>query len=272
MLKNNFAFSLLLLTSINILSQVTLSENNLDRCKHENCYKEQIEKFISLVLPEGSKIESIEKSEFPGIYKVYFGDIQPIYVSEDGRYFLYGQMFKIDLQTSYVGADSYGSYKSLEPTIRNLTDMDVFEKRRSLMEEIQESELISFKAAKEQYSLTIFTDVDCGYCRKLHKQMKEYNDLGISIRYAAFPRSGLGTDTFTKMVGAWCSEDTKKVLTSLKDGKEPRLEFCDSQPVAKHYAIGKKLGITGTPAIITNEGELMPGYYSPQDLLKKLKS
>ena len=181
-------------------------------------------------------------------------------------------MFKIDLQTSYVGADSYGSYKSLEPTIKNLTDMDVFEKRRSLMEEIQESELISFKAAKEQYSLTIFTDVDCGYCRKLHKQMKEYNDLGISIRYAAFPRSGLGTDTFTKMVGAWCSEDTKKVLTSLKDGKEPRLEFCDSQPVAKHYAIGKKLGITGTPAIITNEGELMPGYYSPQDLLKKLKS
>tara|TARA_B100001989_G_scaffold130651_1_gene92327 strand:+ start:1271 stop:2122 length:852 start_codon:yes stop_codon:yes gene_type:complete len=272
MLKNNFAFSLLLLTSINILSQVTLSENNLDRCKHENCYKEQIEKIISLVLPEGSKIESIEKSEFPGIYKVYFGDIQPIYVSEDGRYFLYGQMFKIDLQTSYVGADSYGSFKSLEPTIRNLTDMDVFEKRRSLMEEIQESELISFKAAKEQYSLTIFTDVDCGYCRKLHKQMKEYNDLGISIRYAAFPRSGLGTDTFTKMVGAWCSEDTKKVLTSLKDGKEPRLEFCDSQPVAKHYAIGKKLGITGTPAIITNEGELMPGYYSPQDLLKKLKS
>tara|TARA_B100000609_G_scaffold110954_1_gene88121 strand:- start:2131 stop:2982 length:852 start_codon:yes stop_codon:yes gene_type:complete len=272
MLKNNFAFSLLLLTSINILSQVTLSENNLDRCKHENCYKEQIEKIISLVLPEGSKIESIEKSEFPGIYKVYFGDIQPIYVSEDGRYFLYGQMFKIDLQTSYVGADSYGSFKSLEPTIKNLTDMDVFEKRRSLMEEIQESELISFKAAKEQYSLTIFTDVDCGYCRKLHKQMKEYNDLGISIRYAAFPRSGLGTDTFTKMVGAWCSEDTKKVLTSLKDGKEPRLEFCDSQPVAKHYAIGKKLGITGTPAIITNEGELMPGYYSPQDLLKKLKS
>jgi len=102
--------------------------------------------------------------------------------------------------------------------------------------------------------------------------MKEYNDLGISIRYAAFPRSGLGTDTFTKMVGAWCSEDTKAVLTSLKDGKELRLEFCDSQPVAKHYAIGKKLGITGTPAIITNEGELLPGYYSPQDLLKKLKS
>ena len=272
MLKSYFAFSLLLLISLNILSQGTISENNIDRCKHENCYKDQIEKIISLILPEGSQIESIEKSEFPGIYKVYFGDLQPIYVSEDGRYFLYGQMFKIDLQTANVGADLYGSYKSLEPSVKNLTDLDMFEKRRSLMKEIQESELITFKAVNEKHSLTIFTDVDCGYCRKLHKQIKEYNDLGISIKYAAFPRSGLGTDTFTKMVGAWCSEDTKKVLTSLKDGKEPRLEFCESQPVAKHYAIGKKIGITGTPAIITNEGELLPGYYSPQDLLKKLKS
>ena len=204
MLKNYFAFSLLLLISLNILSQGTISENNIDRCKHENCYKDQIEKIISLILPEGSQIESIEKSEFPGIYKVYFGDLQPIYVSEDGRYFLYGQMFKIDLQTANVGADLYGSYKSLEPSVKNLTDLDMFEKRRSLMKEIQESELISFKAVNEKHSLTIFTDVDCGYCRKLHKQIKEYNDLGISIKYAAFPRSGLGTDTFTKMVGAWC--------------------------------------------------------------------
>ena len=74
------------------------------------------------------------------------------------------------------------------------------------------------------------------------------------------------------MVGAWCSDDSKTVLTSLKDGKKLRLEFCESQPVAKHYSIGKKLGITGTPAIITDEGELLPGYYSPQDLLKKLRS
>ena len=96
MLKNYFAFSLLLLISINIFSQDTISEDFIDRCNHENCYKDQIEKIISLILPEGSKIESIEKSEFPGVYKVYFGDLQPLYVSEDGRYFLYGQMFKID--------------------------------------------------------------------------------------------------------------------------------------------------------------------------------
>ena len=95
--------------------------------------------------------------------------------------------------------------------------------------------------------------------------------MGITIRYAAFPRSGLGTNAFTKMVGAWCSDDSKKAITNLKNGKNPSLSFCDSQPVAKHYAIGKKLGITGTPAIITETGDLLPGYYSAEDLLKKLK-
>ena len=81
----------------------------------------------------------------------------------------------------------------------------------------------------------------------------------------------MGTETFSKMVGAWCSNDKSKVLTELKDGKKINLDFCDSQPVAKHYAIGKKLGITGTPAIIDNKGELLPGYLSPADLLQKLK-
>ena len=154
MLKNYFAFSFLLLISINIFSQDAISEDFIDRCNHENCYKDQIEKIISLILPEGSKIESIEKSEFPGVYKVYFGDLQPLYVSEDGRYFLYGQMFKIDLQTASVGADLYGSYKSLEPSVKNLTDMDMFEKRRSLMKEIQESELITFKSINENPART----------------------------------------------------------------------------------------------------------------------
>ena len=172
---------------------------------------------------------------------------------------MFGQMFKIDSQNAN------------KPVIKNITDKDISIRRQSLMQEIKTSELISFESKRQQYDLTVFTDVDCGYCRKLHKEIKQYNDLGITIRYAAFPRSGLGTDAFTKMVGAWCSADSKKAITNLKDGKNPNLNFCDSQPVAKHYAIGKKLGVTGTPAIITETGDLLPGYYSAEDLLKKLK-
>ena len=95
MLKNYFAVSFLLLISINIFSQDAISEDFIDRCNHENCYKDQIEKIISLILPEGSKIESIEKSEFPGVYKVYFGDLQPLYVSEDGRYFYMAKCLRL---------------------------------------------------------------------------------------------------------------------------------------------------------------------------------
>lgn len=215
----------------------------------------EIKEKISSILPPGTQIESIEQSDFPDIYKVYYGDVQPLYVSKDGKYFLYGDMFQIS-----------------SSKIINLTATDITKRRMQLMKDIAKDELISFLSKNESYSVTVFTDVDCGYCRKLHKEIKDYNKEGISIHYAAFPRSGIGTESFTKMVTAWCSEDPKQSITNLKNGDNLRLNFCDSQPVAKHYAIGQKLGISGTPAIISEDGELYPGYFSPKDLLDKLKS
>ena len=215
----------------------------------------EIKEKISSILPPGTQIESIEQSDFPGIYKVYYGDVQPLYVSKDGKYFLYGDMFQIS-----------------SSKIINLTATDITKRRMQLMKDIAKDELISFLSKNESYSVTVFTDVDCGYCRKLHKEIKDYNKKGISIHYAAFPRSGIGTESFTKMVTAWCSEDPKQSITNLKNGDNLKLNFCDSQPVAKHYAIGQKLGISGTPAIISEDGELYPGYFSPKDLLDKLKS
>ena len=209
---------------------------------------------ISTILPPGTKIESIEKSEFPSVYKVYYGDIQPLYVSEDGDYFIFGDMFNLN-----------------SDGIINLTEKDILEKRKFFMQDIDDSELIKFTAKNELFSVVVFTDVDCGYCRKLHDEIKEYNNVGISINYAAFPRSGIGTETFTKMVGAWCSNNPKETITMLKKGEKLKSTFCDSQPIAKHYAIGNKIGVTGTPAIVSSDGELFPGYYSAEDLLKKLK-
>tara|TARA_Y100001936_G_C16049329_1_gene656744 strand:- start:12 stop:722 length:711 start_codon:yes stop_codon:yes gene_type:complete len=209
---------------------------------------------ISTILPPGTKIESIEKSEFPSVYKVYYGDIQPLYVSEDGDYFIFGDMFNLN-----------------SDGIINLTEKDILEKRKFFMQDIDDIELIKFTAKNELFSVVVFTDVDCGYCRKLHDEIKEYNNVGISINYAAFPRSGIGTETFTKMVGAWCSNNPKETITMLKKGEKLKSTFCDSQPIAKHYAIGNKIGVTGTPAIVSSDGELFPGYYSAEDLLKKLK-
>ena len=136
-------------------------------------------------MPEGSKIESIKKSNIPGLYTVYYGDLEPIYVSEDGGFFIYGDIYKINSNS-----------------ITNITDLDINKRRSEILKDLHSYKLISFKAEKEEYSVVVFTDVDCGYCRKLHKDIEDYNDIGITIKYAAFPRSGIGSEAFSKMVGA----------------------------------------------------------------------
>ena len=217
--------------------------------------EEIIRNSLEKILPAGSEIESIQESSISGLYSVYYGDLEPIYVTKDGNFFIYGDIYKINIDS-----------------ISNITDLEISKRRSIILSNLKPSELISFKSKNEKYSVTVFTDVDCGYCRKLHNQIEEYNKLGITINYAAFPRSGLGTGSFTKMVNAWCSDNTKLSLTRLKNNKEVDVNFCDNQPVSKHYAIGKKLGVTGTPAIFSTEGILIPGYLSPEDLLTKLKS
>ena len=215
---------------------------------------DDIEKKITSILPPGTKIKSIQPSEIPDLYKVFYGDVQPIYVSSNGSYFIYGEMFKIE-----------------QNKIINLTNNEIENQRSKIINSINENEFISFPSENEIFSIAIFTDVDCTYCRKLHEQIDDYNNLGISINYLAFPRSGIGTKSFSKMVSAWCSDNPKQTLTKLKKGKDLKLAFCDTQPVAKHYTIGQKIGISGTPAIITKSGELFPGYYPPDELLEKLK-
>ena len=217
--------------------------------------EEIIKSKLKNVLPADAVIESIETSPFKGVYKVYYGDLQPIYVSKDGNFFIFGDMYRINGQR-----------------IENITDQEKRDVRVQIINKMPEEEFISFKANNELHVVTIFTDVDCGYCRKLHNQISEYNDLGISVRYAAFPRSGIGTEAFSKMVGAWCSNNPKKSLTSLKNNKKIDLSICDNQPVSKHYVIGQRIGVTGTPAIFTASGEIIPGYLSPDDLIQKLKS
>ena len=217
--------------------------------------EDNIRNSLKNILPDGAKIESIEESSIPDIFAVYYGDLQPIYVTKDGSFFIYGDIYKINTNS-----------------ISNITDESIAERRKIILENIPKDELISFKSSNEQFSVVVFTDVDCGYCRKLHNQINEYNKLGISINYAAYPRSGLGTSAFTKMVGAWCSDDPKGSISKLKNNKNLDLSFCDSQPVSKQYVIGQKLGVNGTPAIFSMDGEIFPGYIEPEELLLRLKS
>ena len=207
---NKLGFSFLLI----IISFFTLSS------------EDKIQESIQKVLPAGAKIELIKESDIKGLYAVYYGELEPIYVSKDGKFFIYGDLFQIT-----------------NNGISNISNINLAKKRKAIIEEISTQDFISFEAENEKYQVTVFTDVDCGYCRKLHDNIKEYNKLGITINYAAFPRSGIGTSSFTKMVGAWCSRNPKESITKLKNNENIDMSFCDNQPVAKQFAIGQKLGL-----------------------------
>ena len=209
---------------------------------------------INQVLPAGMSVKGIKQSQVDGLFVVDIGDLQPIYASKDGNFFLYGEMYAI---------------KNGE--LLNTTKQEISLNRRAILDsELLEKDFITFAATDEKHVITVFTDVDCGYCRKFHGEIEDYNAQGITVNYVAFPRSGLESDSYNKIVSAWCSSDPKGTLTALKEGRDPALKLCQDHPVEDHYLLGQRIGITGTPAIISSSGDLLPGYLPPMELLNKL--
>ena len=209
---------------------------------------------INAVLPEGMSVQNIKKSKIENLFVVDIGDLQPIYASKDGEFFFYGELYAVNGNV-----------------LLNTTKDEINSKRKSILEkELSEDDFISFKSEDEKYRVIIFTDVDCGYCRKFHNEIKDFNNLGITVDYVAYPRSGLNSDSYNKIVTAWCSNDPKNTLTKMKQGIDVNLSTCQDNPVESHYLLGQKIGITGTPAIIKSNGELLPGYLPPAELLNRL--
>ncbi|MGY8807400.1 MAG: thioredoxin fold domain-containing protein [Gammaproteobacteria bacterium] len=209
---------------------------------------------INQVLPAGMSVKGIKQSQVDGLFVVDIGDLQPIYASKDGNFFLYGEMYAI---------------KNGE--LLNTTKQEISLNRKAILDsELSEKDFITFAATDEKHVITVFTDVDCGYCRKFHGEIEDYNAQGITVNYVAFPRSGLESESYNKIVSAWCASDPKGTLTALKEGRDPALKLCQDHPVEDHYLLGQRIGITGTPAIISSSGDLLPGYLPPMELLKKL--
>ncbi len=193
--------------------------------------------------------EDIRPSPVPGLYEVLVG-ARLYYVSADGRYLLSGRM--IDLENGH-----------------DLTEAKVAQARRKMVEELGEENMIVFGPENARHTVTVFTDVDCGYCRKLHSQMEGYNRLGIRIRYLFYPRAGLDSDSARKAEAIWCADDRKKAMTLAKQGKPIPYRKCEN-PVAREYLLGNLVGVTGTPALVLENGELLPGYLPPARLKKIL--
>jgi len=196
-------------------------------------------------------IERIADAALPGFQEVVVAG-QVMYVSNDGRYLIQGKLYDIE-QRSELGQAALS------------------EVRRELLETVPRADRIVFAPDNPKYTVTVFTDVECGYCRRLHSEIAEYNRRGIAVEYLAFPRMGLDTADYREMVSVWCARDRNQALTDAKDGKNIPSRTC-ANPVAGHYALGQRLGLTGTPMIITSEGIAMPGYLPPDALEDTLKA
>ena len=191
---------------------------------------------------------SISQSPMEGMYEIE-ADGTLMYASRDGKYILVGDLIMVD-----------------NGVVRNLSDERKRETRVELLAALDPLETINFGSdSPDPKVIHVFTDVDCGYCRVLHRNMSEYIDEGFEIRYLAYPRSGLDTESYFKIASAWCSDDRESALTQLKNGREiPRL-MCDN-PIADHLALGRTIGITGTPALLLPDGRLVPGAVSAEQL------
>ncbi|MGH1537586.1 MAG: thioredoxin fold domain-containing protein [Gammaproteobacteria bacterium] len=206
---------------------------------------ERLEKLVPQEKPE-----SIKSTAIDGLYEVVFGsDI--FYTSADGRYVLQGALLDLD-------------------TNENLTETTRTEIRKGLMGKLKPSEMIVFSPKeKPRHTLTVFTDIDCGYCRKLHAEMAELNSYGIEVRYMMFPRSGVNTPSYQKAVNVWCAKDKQISMTKAKAGESLPQANCDN-PIAAQFNIGQQLGVTGTPALLLDDGSLIPGYRPAKELAAML--
>jgi thiol:disulfide interchange protein DsbC len=195
------------------------------------------------------RIDQVGAAPLPGFQEVLVGG-QTLYVSNDGKYMLQGALYDVVAK-------------------KNLGEASMAKLRRKLLQSIPASDRIVFAPPNPKYTVTVFTDVECGYCRKMHSQIADYNRRGIAVEYVAFPRAGLGSDDFRKMVAVWCAANPKQALTDAKNDRPVPYRNCKN-PVTMEYDIGQRVGLTGTPMVLTSDGTELGGYMPPDVMRQEL--
>ena len=202
----------------------------------------------------GLQVGSVKVSEIPGLYEVQFANGPLVYSTAQGDYFLLGDLFSVGPQ-GFV----------------NLAEKRRDGERVAALDAVAEEDMIVFSPEGEPKAhITVFTDVTCFYCQKLHKEVPELNKRGVEVRYLAYPRAGVGSPGFNQLASAWCADNPQETLTKLKNKQSVPEEVCPENPIAAQYQLGQELGVRGTPAIVTQDGQMIPGYQSADDLMVTL--
>jgi thiol:disulfide interchange protein DsbC len=201
---------------------------------------------------QGAKPEDVGPSPIPGLYEVTMGGLIA-YVSGDGKYLVSGNVYDLDTQVN------------LTATRRNAA-------RAKALAALAEDQMIVFSPASARMTVTVFTDIDCGFCRRFHGQIAEMNKAGIRVRYLMFPRSGPGTESWRKAEAVWCASDRRDALTRAKRGEEVKSKSCKAEEaIQAQYSMGEDMGVEGTPAIFTQTGDYVGGFMTTDQLVKVIQ-
>lgn len=199
----------------------------------------------------GLTVLNVQTSELPGLYRVQIDQGPMVYSTASGEFFIVGDLYA-------VGTGG----------LINLAEQQRANDRKEALAKVPMAQKIVFPAEGETRAyIEVFTDVSCFYCQKLHKEVPELNRRGVEVRYLAYPRQGIGSPGFRQLASAWCADDRQATLTQFKNRESLEENVCPGNPIAEQFALGQQLGVRGTPAIVTEDGEMIPGYRSADDLL-----
>lgn len=227
---------------------LVLSSSLAQADENENAISDRLTKSIP-----GLSVASVTKSDAPGLYEVETSTGETVYATENGEFLLTGDL----LQVTSNG-------------IANVTETRRATRRAEVLEAFGNSGAIRFPAEGEAKAVvSVFTDIDCPYCRKLHDEMPKLNKLGITVDYYGFPRSGPGTASFRKYESVWCSDEQADAMTAAKQGRQVASKTCEN-PVRAQFELGGKIGVTGTPAIVLEDGNMVRGYVPAEKLAESL--
>ena len=197
------------------------------------------------------RVDSIEPSPVRGFHQVVAGG-QVVYVSDDGKYLFQGELMDVAAR-------------------KNLSDVALSKVRGEVLKTLPLADRIVFSpTGTPQHKVVVLTDIECGYCRKFHSEIAEINRRGIEVEYLAFPRAGLGSADYRKMVSVWCADDRKKALTDAKNDRAVPNKTCKT-PVDMQYNAGLRMGLEGTPMLLTTDGQFLGGYLPPDVLQQRLE-
>jgi thiol:disulfide interchange protein DsbC len=203
----------------------------------------------------GTRPEDLRATPVPGIYELTHGaDIT--YVSADAAYVFAGDLYRVS---------ATGEFPNLSESRRR-------ELRLKMLAGVPESQMLVFGPAKARHTISVFTDIDCPWCQRLHSEIAEYNKLGIRVRYLFYPRTGPATESWEKAEAVWCAKDRNEAFTRAKRGEGKVLKACAGSPVARECQLARDIGVTGTPGIVLDNGELVPGYLSPAQMLAHIQN